>query len=129
MPSERPPPSTMRSPLQSSNSEGKLKRRDDWVAGAQGAPPGTLVVTAEGGVTVHLIDYCAEHVIEKDIQSIDEAVEYLIDDTPSITWVDVRGLGEIPAEHQVRGALHAFSQMIAASAARKIHNAATESHW
>ncbi len=94
MPSERPPPSTMRSPLQSSNSEGKLKRRDDWVAGAQGAPPGTLVVTAEGGVTVHLIDYCAEHVIEKDIQSIDEAVEYLIDDTPSITWVDVRGLGD-----------------------------------
>ncbi len=61
-----------------------------------GAPPGTLVVDGSSGerTRIFLIDYCAEHVIEKELSSIDEVITYLEDDRPSITWIDVRGLGD-----------------------------------
>jgi magnesium transporter len=63
---------------------------------APGAPPGTLVVDATHGerCRIFLIDYCAEHVIEKELGSIDEVIPFLEDDRPSITWIDVRGLGD-----------------------------------
>ncbi len=63
---------------------------------APGALPGTLVVDAERGAhtRIFLIDYCAEHLIEKELTSIDEAIAYLEDDQPSITWIDIRGLGD-----------------------------------
>jgi magnesium transporter len=63
---------------------------------APGAPPGTLVVDAAHGERsrIFVIDYCAEHVIEKELASIDEVIPFLEDDRPSITWVDVRGLGD-----------------------------------
>jgi len=58
-----------------------------------GATPGTLVV-GDGGErsNIFLIDYCPSAVVEKELTSIDEAITYLEDDTPSITWVDVRGV-------------------------------------
>ena len=61
-----------------------------------GAAPGTLVVDAANGegCRIFLIDYCADKLIEKELSSIDEVVPYLEDDLPSITWVDVRGLGD-----------------------------------
>jgi magnesium transporter len=62
-----------------------------------GAPPGTLVV--EEGTDkprIYLIDFCDQHVVEKWIDSVDECVEYLTDDTPSITWIDVQGIGHKP---------------------------------
>ncbi len=61
-----------------------------------GAAPGTLVVDSVHGerCRIFLIDYCAEHVIEKELGSIDEVISYLEDDRPSITWIDVRGLGD-----------------------------------
>ena len=61
-----------------------------------GASPGTLVVDeARGNRTrIFVIDYCATHVIEKELASIDEVTTYLEDDRPSITWVDIRGLGD-----------------------------------
>ncbi len=43
---------------------------------------------------IFLIDYCEEQIVEKEIASIDEVIPYLEDDLPSITWIDVRGLGD-----------------------------------
>jgi len=63
---------------------------------APGAPPGTLVVEGEEKPKIYLIDYCEKHVVEKWISSVDEAVQYLTDDTPSITWIDVQGIGHKP---------------------------------
>jgi magnesium transporter len=58
-----------------------------------GAPPGTLVVEQGARSHIFLVDYCADRIIvEKELASIDECVPYLHDETPSITWVDVRGL-------------------------------------
>jgi magnesium transporter len=74
------------------------RSRTAWLAGepAPGAAPGTLVVDAAPGAhcRIFVIDYCADHVIEKELGSIDEVIAYLEDDRPSITWVDVRGLGD-----------------------------------
>jgi magnesium transporter len=62
-----------------------------------GAAPGTLVVTehAEGArPRLVLVDYDAGHLEEKELSTIDEAVAYLADDRPSVTWLDVRGLSD-----------------------------------
>jgi len=62
---------------------------------APGAPPGTLVVEPGARSRIFVVDYSADRVIaEKEVASIDECVEYLHDETPSITWIDVRGLND-----------------------------------
>jgi magnesium transporter len=61
-----------------------------------GAPPGTLVLEDTEKPKIYLIDYCAERVVEKWIDSVEDAVEYLTDDLPSITWIDVQGIGHKP---------------------------------
>jgi len=62
---------------------------------APGAPPGTLVVEpCEKKTRIFLIDYDPHRIVEKEIFAIDEAIPYLTDDTPSITWIDVRGLSD-----------------------------------
>ncbi|XXX74609.1 magnesium/cobalt transporter CorA [Sorangium sp. So ce134] len=59
------------------------------------SPPGTLVIDDDDTrrPKIFVIDYDAEVVSEKEIQTLDECIPYLTDDRPSITWVDVRGLG------------------------------------
>jgi magnesium transporter len=57
------------------------------------SPPGTLLVAGVSRPKIVLIDYDAEVVVERELQTLDECIEYLTDDRPSITWVDVRGLG------------------------------------
>ncbi len=57
------------------------------------SPPGTLVMDSTAKPRMFVIDYCPDVVVEKEIQSLDDAVEYLTDDRPSITWVDIRGIG------------------------------------
>ena len=57
------------------------------------SPPGTLVVESTTRPKILLIDYDAKVVVEKEINDLDDCIEYLIDDRPSITWVDVRGIG------------------------------------
>src|SRR6185503_12996108 len=57
-----------------------------------GAPPGTLMVQDGEKPRIFVFDYCATILAEKEVTSIDEVIPYLTDDTPSITWVDVRGL-------------------------------------
>jgi magnesium transporter len=87
-----PPPRSRRGgvPTRDRAPKGDLFREP-----APGAPPGTLVIDeAAGGARTRLvlIDYDEHRVEEKDLASIDEAVAYLGDDRPSITWVDVRGI-------------------------------------
>lgn len=57
------------------------------------SPPGTLVVDSTDRPQIFVIDFDAKVVVERQIQSVEEIVEYLTDDRPSITWVDVRGIG------------------------------------
>ena len=74
-------------------SEKRKRKRRIHREPAPGAPPGTLVVDPGGErPRIFLIDYDAERLVERELGSIDEAIQYLIDDTPSITWIDVRGL-------------------------------------
>ncbi|AUX46645.1 magnesium transporter [Sorangium cellulosum] len=60
------------------------------------SPPGTLVIENTNRPRIFVIDYDADVVSEKEIQSVEECIPYLTDDRPSITWVDVRGLGHKP---------------------------------
>lgn len=61
------------------------------------ASPGTLVVRSAEKPRIVFIDYAADRVVaEGEIASLDEVLPYLTDDTPSITWVDVRGIGHKP---------------------------------
>jgi magnesium transporter len=75
-------------------SSSRSRRRDSWTSPepAPGAPPGTLMVEHGDKPKMFLIDYDEHRLVEKEIQSIDECIQYLTDDTPSITWIDVRGL-------------------------------------
>ena len=50
------------------------------------------------------MDFCPERIEEKDLSSPEEVVAYLTDGTPSITWVDVQGLGD-------RGVLEALGRI------------------
>lgn len=62
---------------------------------APGAPPGTLVIDEPAGgakTRLFVVDYDEHRVEEKEVRSIDDAVPYITDDRPSITWVDVHGI-------------------------------------
>lgn len=84
-----PPPSTQRAP----------ERRKTLILSnepAPGASPGTLVVHDPEPPKIYMMDYCQARVIERWIGSVEECVEYLTDDLPSVTWVDVQGIGHKP---------------------------------
>jgi magnesium transporter len=57
-----------------------------------GSAPGTLLLDAGPEPDIYVIDYSADTVVERKLARTDEVVEYLEDDRPSITWVDVRGI-------------------------------------
>jgi magnesium transporter len=59
-----------------------------------GAPPGTLVVRSDARPYIYVIDYCPTTEDEHEVSSIDDVVRYLKDDRPSVTWVDIRGIGD-----------------------------------
>lgn len=59
-----------------------------------GASPGTLHIDSTERPKLVLIDYCAAHVHEHVIDHVDDVLPFLEDDVPSITWLDVRGLGD-----------------------------------
>jgi magnesium transporter len=61
---------------------------------APGAAPGTLVLEEQTRPRMRLMDYCSKKLHEQDLQSVDECIPYLIDDTPSITWIDIQGIGD-----------------------------------
>lgn len=59
-----------------------------------GASPGTLHIDSTERPKLVLIDYCEAHVHEHVIDHVDDVLPFLEDDIPSITWLDVRGLGD-----------------------------------
>lgn len=65
---------------------------------APGAAPGTLVPHLENNRAskVFVIDYDKEVFVERELQDINECISYLTDERPSITWLDVRGIGSDP---------------------------------
>jgi magnesium transporter len=90
-----PPPSSRRSRL--------VERRKTGRASVQfanepapGAPPGTLVMDESDPPKIYMMDYCEKRVVERWIGSVEECVQYLEDDLPSITWIDVQGIGHKP---------------------------------
>jgi len=61
-----------------------------------GLPPGSLIHVGEvleAQSRISLIDYNKEHIDERQIQSIDEILQYK--ETDSVTWVIVEGLAEV----------------------------------
>jgi magnesium transporter len=68
---------------------------------APGAPPGTLVVSDGAPPKIYIMDYCDKRVVEKWVDSVEDCVEYLSDDLPSITWVDVQGIGHKPTFERI----------------------------
>jgi magnesium transporter len=61
-----------------------------------GMIPGTLVHVGDldqHPVRITLIDYDAEHVVEREITSFDDCVEFK--DTKSVTWVNIEGVHDV----------------------------------
>ncbi len=61
-----------------------------------GMPPGALVHVGEKKtekVRVHIMDYDAEHLEERDLEDIEQCFTYR--DAPSITWINVVGLHRV----------------------------------
>lgn len=61
---------------------------------APGSPPGTLTIGEGRASRIFLIDYSPEACSEKELDSVDQIVPYLMDDRPSVTWIDVRGIAD-----------------------------------
>jgi magnesium transporter len=61
-----------------------------------GASPGTLLITSEERPKIVLFDYGPDGLIERELMNIDECEPYLLDESPGVTWVDVRGIGHTP---------------------------------
>jgi magnesium transporter len=43
-----------------------------------------------------LMDYSVDQLVERELRSPDEVIPFLTDDLPSVTWIDVRGMGHLP---------------------------------
>jgi magnesium transporter len=93
MADSQPKPPSERDPAAESDPSSQEDRPSLMMVGAS---PGTLAITSEERPKIFLIDYHKEGVTERELSSIDECETYLYDDTPSITWVDVRGIGHTP---------------------------------
>lgn len=59
-----------------------------------GAPPGTLVAPPGAqSITLRVIDYTTDELVERDIDSVAELEEYI--ERESTSWIDVVGLGDV----------------------------------
>src|SRR5262245_22961718 len=81
-----PPPSSRRSMLREP---------------APGSMPGTLLIGEGAPSRVFLIDYDAEVVAEKELVTVEQIIPYLVDERPSITWIDVRGIADANTFHRL----------------------------
>jgi magnesium transporter len=66
-----------------------------------GASPGTLAIQSEERPELFLMDYGAHGFAEHPLERIDDCVPYLIDEHPSVTWIDVRGIGHTETFHRL----------------------------
>jgi magnesium transporter len=77
-----------------------------------GMPPGSLVHVGEVHTPVTrmtVIDYSKENVVEKEIQSIDEILEYKDSDT--VTWVIIEGLADVDVVERI-GEMFGIHQLV-----------------
>ncbi len=96
MPGEAPEPRGSRPP-ESRSSRPPASQRASRVSHHQvGASPGTLHITSEERPPIVLIDYGEEGVTERTLNHIDDVKPYLRDESPGVTWIDVRGIGHEP---------------------------------
>lgn len=86
-------PPTLRGRSAADHEEEPAPRTERLARPEIGASPGTLAITSEERPAIHLIDYGAQGFSEHAIGAIDECIPYLLDDEPSVTWIDVRGIG------------------------------------
>jgi magnesium transporter len=71
-------------------------------AGKAGLAPGTLVHVGEkkaDHVRIQVIDYDQENFEEREVQSIDECVDYR--DRPTVTWINIDGLHDVEVMEQI----------------------------
>src|SRR5687767_5146438 len=54
-----------------------------------GASPGTLLIGDGEPPKIFVIDYGDGVLFEKELTHVDEVIQYLTDEHPSITWIDV----------------------------------------
>jgi len=71
-----------------------------------GSPPGTLVIEDGEPPEVHVIDYCLDAVHEVKLDAVDDVLSYLQDDSPSTTWIDVRGIRHRPSFERLGEIFH-----------------------
>lgn len=90
-----PPPSSRRTRLGERRKTGRTSVQFANEP-APGAPPGTLMMDETEPPKIYMMDYCEKRVVEHSIDSVEECVQYLKDDLPSITWIDVQGIGHKP---------------------------------
>src|SRR5262245_5273582 len=57
-----------------------------------GASPGTLLIGDGPPPKIVVIDYGPDVLFERELKEVDEVIQYLTDEHPSITWIDVRGI-------------------------------------
>jgi magnesium transporter len=67
--------------------------RAELIHETPGAPPGTLLIDDDSRPDIRLVDYDVNTVREHPVRSLDEIARYLEDDRPTVTWIDVRGIG------------------------------------
>ncbi|HLM76743.1 MAG TPA: magnesium/cobalt transporter CorA [Polyangiaceae bacterium] len=106
-PEEAPPNGDLSDERESEapTSEERRRRTQYWKRRVQlphepspGASPGTLMPQLCGDAPrIFLMDYDQEVLAERELESVEECIPYLVDDRPSITWIDVRGIGQDPS--------------------------------
>jgi magnesium transporter len=67
--------------------------REELLHEAPGAEPGTLVILDDERPEIVLVDYGPKGVREHPVEDVEEIVHYLHDEHPTVTWIDVRGIG------------------------------------
>ena len=73
-----------------------MTRFSSNIAHKVGLPPGSLVHVgniSDTATTVTLFDYTKEHLVEKQVHSIEEILEHK--DTDTVTWVNFEGLSNV----------------------------------
>ncbi|MBK8259502.1 MAG: magnesium/cobalt transporter CorA [Polyangiaceae bacterium] len=94
-------PPTLRVAVPDPPSSDPPSRLEKLARPVVGASPGTLAITSDERPEIMLIDYGPHGVSEHPLKHIDDVIPYLIDDNPSITWIDVRGIGHAETFHRL----------------------------
>jgi magnesium transporter len=92
---------TMRSARAEGDDEPPPSRYERLARPVVGASPGTLAITSDERPDIFLIDYGAHGFAEHPLKKIDDCIPYLIDEHPSVTWIDVRGIGHAETFHRL----------------------------